>query len=884
MSKNDAISRSTTNRTLTSITTQSRAPSTLVAPVRSSVSSIPDSHTNSPQTSEKQPKHQRFVLTDHVAFRYLEEDPSTHVLARRETLVGYECYIVEQWACSRTHPTFVITTYTGDPTHTVVVSVLGVPTNEESWSPRLKVYFKALNQYHARRRETPLGILMITNLSGFPSSLTVVLVPDGDAKSHREDFFVNENLKRLGCSGRVGMTASKPSDATKAKFYQLYRASDKIPFAAAVIELVKLCQVALMLFDKLEPEYADGLLCDVTEKAINDWWIEFGTEYYNMEPHDGILGPTTVAALLGLLTGARNRLHSFGAPVGKDIFDLETTKRAIAYFQRSQRLPKSRRLDRHTLSRLHRVTARNANGESWLVPRAVKTTVAELSGKGGEMVMDMVGGKEKAGISDVETADIEVFVQLVHGARSKWLWQGKPRKAHTGDMFSRLSGDDGLVFQSNDHGGFEWSSRRKDVSGNSPKELTRTATADSQARRELDDRNRLVKKHPDRSLSHKMHDSSRGFGRIKDAVGLRGHSHKHPKEDMDRVWFDPAHEERSHTTIATDPSSNSRIQEDPHDGRHRNLTPDSASQLTQNPIFTKLLSETPIASPGQFEPQVDPPSDEDDVPNLGPPIHLEGDPDTRSATASIAGSTSRGLDLDELPSTVEMPERHVGLLLRRRNSFSKYQPSYLESRNQAYWPRHLSFSIAEDSVFGWEGINPPIEEQLIQASDAKTLTKLKGLSAEDARRARTKLLELETVVGDWVSSEVAGIQNLDELIDLDQEELNGLYYPRLEEYQSLRAKSKEMLQNERAELSEAVKEIEVLGAKLEYEINALRSKVEDVEDGVSEFERQVLSVEDRVTELERDMRPKESWIHWFVRLTLGVGNPPTVETVFSQAK
>jgi hypothetical protein len=799
-------------------------------------------------------------------------------------LVGYECYIVEQWACSRTHPTFVITTYTGDPAHTVVVSVLGVPTNEESWSPRLKVYFKALNQYHARRRETPLGALMVTNLSGFPSSLTVVLVPQGDAKIHREDFFVNENLKRLGCSGRVGLTLLKPSDATKAKFYQLYRASDKIPLGAAVIELVKLCQVALMLFDKLDPEYADGLLCDVTEKAINDWWIEFGTEYYNIEPHDGILGPTTVAALLGLLTGARNRLHSFGAPIGKDIFDLESTKRAIAYFQRSQRLPKTRRLDRQTLSRLHRATERNANGESWLVPRAVKTTVAELSGKGGEMVMDMVGGKEKAGISDVETADIEIFVQLVHGARSKWLWQGKPRKAHTGDMFSRLSVEDGLVFQSNDHGGFEWSGRRKEGSGNSPKELTRSVTADSQARRELDDRNRLVKKPPDRSLSHKMHDSSRGFGRIKDAVGLRGHSHKHPKEDMERVWFDPSQEEQGQASHSTDPSSISRNQEDSHDGRQRHVTPDSASQLTRNPIFTKILSETPMDSPGQFEPQVEPPSDEDDAPELGPPIHLDGEYDTRSATASIAGSTYRGVDLDELLHTSEMPERQVGLLLRRRNSFSTYERSYLETRNQAYWPRHLSFSIAEDSVFVWEGINPPVEEQLTQASDARTLARLKALSAEDARRERARLLELETVVSDWVTSEVTGIQNLDDLIDLDQEELNGLYYPRLEEYQSLRGKSKEMLENERAELSEAVKELEVLGAKLEYEINALRSKVEDVEDGVAEFERQVLSVEGRVVELEYDMRPKESWMHWFVRLTLGVGSSPTVETVSSHAK
>src|SRR5437870_982833 len=70
-----------------------------------------------PSTSEHA-THQRFVLTDYVAFRYLEDDPGVTVLSRREKLEGYEIYLVEQWACSRVHPTFIITTYTGDPKDT----------------------------------------------------------------------------------------------------------------------------------------------------------------------------------------------------------------------------------------------------------------------------------------------------------------------------------------------------------------------------------------------------------------------------------------------------------------------------------------------------------------------------------------------------------------------------------------------------------------------------------------------------------------------------------------------------------------------------------------------------------------------------------------------
>lgn len=380
------------------------------------------------------PAHQRLVFTDPAAFRYLEEDPCTIVLERRRRLRGYELYIVEQWACSRTHPTFVITTYTGLEQNSVVVGILSVPTNEEAWSPRLRVYLQAITNYHARKKETPLGTLMVTNLSSFPSALTVIAVPDGDLKKHREDFIVNEDMKRLGCSGRAGLNLAPPTSATEAKFSQLYRTSDRIPLYNAVIELVKLCQVALMLFGKLAPEYADGLLCDITEQAINDWWTEIGTEYFTIDPSDGILGPTTVAAILGMLMGARNRLNAYGAPVAKDVFDIVNTKRAIAHFQKSQKIDRTRRLNQQTLSRLHKATAKAASGEGWAVPRAVKSTVAELSGKGG----DLVHGREKARIAEVETLNIDTFIQLGSGERFKWLWYGKPRKTTDSDVFRNL--------------------------------------------------------------------------------------------------------------------------------------------------------------------------------------------------------------------------------------------------------------------------------------------------------------------------------------------------------------------------------------------------------------------------------------------------------------
>ena len=492
------------------------------------------------RTDETRPAHQRLVLTDPVAFRYLEEDPSITVLERRRRLKGYELYIIEQWICSRVHPTFVITTYTGLEQHSVLVGVISVPTDEDEWSPRLRVWFKALAKYHARKKETPLGTLMVTNLSGFPSALTVIPVPDGDCRAHREDFFINENMKRMGCSGRAGLNLAPPTGATQAKFNHLYQTSDRIPFNGAVIELVKLCQVALVLYGKLAPEYADGLICDVTEQAINDWWNDLGTEYFNIDPTDGILGPTTVSALLGILMGARNRLHAYGAPVAKDVFDIASTKRGTAYFQKSQKLERTRRLDLHTLRRLRNVTAKAANSEGWAVPRAVKTTVAELSGKGGDMVMGRVGAREKAGIADIETLDIETFISLLSGERSKWLWYGKPRKNNDTDGLGNIGSEDGMVFTKDDKGGYVWSSQKREsviddsrMSGLSNR-IYSHQSHESQTSLDTPDREQTLRRNVLKGVHEKMTDARSGLGRIKDAVsmtGFRGHHQRYSKEE-----------------------------------------------------------------------------------------------------------------------------------------------------------------------------------------------------------------------------------------------------------------------------------------------------------------------------------------------------------------
>ncbi|EKD18093.1 uncharacterized protein L3040_007726 [Drepanopeziza brunnea f. sp. 'multigermtubi'] len=835
-------------------------------------------------------KRRNVVFADPVAFRYLEEEPRCVVMERRGLLRGYELYLVEQWACSRVHPTFVIATYTGDSNHVAWVAVLGVPTDEETWSPRMQAYFKAVAQYHARPKDTSMGMLMVTNLSGFPSALTVIPVPDGDIKAHREDFIVNENLKRLGCSGRAGMSLSPPAGATHAKFIQLYKASDRIDFYGAVLELIKMAQSALFVFGKLDQEYADGMLCDVTEKAIRDWWTEIGSEYYNIEPTDGVLGPTTVAAMFGMLMGARNRLNWWGAPVGKDAFDLWNLKRGIQLFQKSSKLERTGKLNRKTLDRLHRATAKAAAGEGWAVPKAVKSTVAELSGKGGEMVLGMVG-RDKPGIGDIETLDIDRFVSLVHGERSKWLWHGRPKKhGEIGRLTLPDSGN--MSFSRNEHGGYIWSHNKAD-SVPSQEEETRREKEDSphsvygnkppgSTASMLDSPNdKELRKTVFKSVTGKMSDARSGFGRIKDAVGLRGHNSKPSKDEgIDAGYFNGNNSSSTFGLPIGTPISPVMIKKSftwkdtpglYHNGLAKAKEPTSVPVSAAIPNIETLTNDSRTDLPLVNLPEEEQSNTEAEVKWAEQVREIRRD--VIANDPSVGGSVYDEQDLEGPLLEALRDPNNFQVLLHRRHSFSGGFPMLAKRRNDAWWPRQMSFTDAEDAILGWE----PIGNLSDDGDDSDTWSGLRKqeLIASDYKNLYEKINNLQDEVGPWVEAKVESIEKLDKQAATDQEEFEALYHQLMEQYQAVKQNSQDMLGHERSHVMEAIKDIEVLGAKLEYEINALISKVQDVEDGVLQYERQVDDLEQRAKALEKQLST-ESWGHWLVRSITGIGTGPNI--------
>ncbi|KAM0305415.1 hypothetical protein HYE67_008663 [Fusarium culmorum] len=827
------------------------------------------------------PKRKNIVFADPFAFRYLEEGSNVVVVERRGVLRGYESYLVEQWACSRKPPTLLIVTYTGDEKHSVVVSVLSVPVDENLWPPRLKFYFDQLQDSHARPKDTELGELMVTNLSNFPSALTVIMVPEGDIRKYRSSFIVNEDLKRLGCSGRSGMTLSDPTEATQLKFLQLYKTSDRVPVAQAVVELIKLCQVTLYMFDKLGHQYIDGLLCDKTEMAINNWWIEVGAEHYNFEPTDGILGPSTVAALLGMFMGVRNRLHWYGEPVSKDVFDLESTKRGIGHFQKAQKLEKTRRLDRQTLLKLYAVSAKAAAGESWGVQRAVKSTLTEVGGKRGELVMGMVSGKDKGGLADIETLDIGTFANLAYGERAKWLWHGKPRRSpaeipnHSPELNKTVP----------------W---KEDESNPNPKRVYSAPAETELDPKRLEDTTDVYVAHPSgsavsipdgsgdkeaskknvfKSVAGKMSDARSGFGRIKDVVGggLRGHANRpsvSTKDDF--AGSDPRTSSSGLTTGLAQPPAptqgvgraftwNNKPQE--YLAAIKRADAEGVSTFPQLSHFASTSTVDIKAASAPVDPQKR--EMEGDLFDLGIKVRKG----ILSKAPSAVGSLVDESDLQGPFLEAELKDNISKKRLSRRHSIQLSHCPTKRVLNENRWPRRMSFSDAEEAVLEWE--------QLIDVTDATDdLSTLEAFNYL-AHHFHQCMEEMKNGMGPWVCEKIKAIELLDDRFAKDKEELHALYYQLNEACQRMRISSHELLAEERSHLTEGLKEVEVLIARLDYEINALLQKVVDVEDGIVTFERQVEEMEKRAKDLKIHLET-EGWFHWLFRTITGIGTGPDI--------
>lgn len=80
-------------------------------------------------------------------------------------------------------------------------------------------------------------------------------------------------------------------------------------------------------------------------------------------------------------------------------------------------------------------------------------------------------------------------------------------------------------------------------------------------------------------------------------------------------------------------------------------------------------------------------------------------------------------------------------------------------------------------------------------------------------------------------------------------------YDQLEDY------STELIARETQILMDELREVELLRPKLHYQINALEAKIEEVEEAVFSFGKQVEELEERLEQLDPSSE-KPGWLQW----------------------
>ncbi|CAG8438109.1 564_t:CDS:10 [Ambispora leptoticha] len=298
-----------------------------------------------------------FVFCERKSTNTLARECNIPGICTEQVLEGYQIYIVEQWVSDRKKPYNTVTIFTGNAEHKVKVCVINLDKDKlQPYPKKIQQLFDSLEQDNTRPKDTTFGTIMVTNLSTLPSSLNTVLVPDGDYELNIGNFYINLNLRKMGCSHRRALSLAEPSEAQQEKFIQIYKISTHIDFTYAVLELIKLVQTALYLFGLFPPYYIDGLLCDTTLDALQTFHNKFASSEVELRKNsidNNLLDRSLVAVLLSKVMSIRNKLGSLGYQVGKDPFtDPEGFRSAVASFQKNAKINATRFIDQYTIEKI----------------------------------------------------------------------------------------------------------------------------------------------------------------------------------------------------------------------------------------------------------------------------------------------------------------------------------------------------------------------------------------------------------------------------------------------------------------------------------------------------------------------------------------------------
>lgn len=386
-----------------------------------------------------------FVFPDFGAMHYLRLESFVNLNFQEIDVNGFEIYIVEQWATERQIST-VITSYTGNSQDTIHAVQVVLPKDPLKWPESLRNYYHNLTTF-AQPKIMSKGTLFITNLPSVPSTLNLLHVECGDVRVIWKNFEVNLDLKRLQCGGRSALLLCASSKAAEDKFSQLYKIAmcptsrrpylqesdqdDHAPHSSLsladsyhpVIELITLIQISLGYFDLFHHQ-KDGLLCNDTISAINQWWDKFGKFYLGVgrPKNEGPLGPTTTTALISLVLSCYFKMKVEDCVFSKDPFEETQFYSSIHTFQKKYSISRESAtyLDDKTLEKLFEVSAKTSNTDIFKFKKVVKSTVQDIAGRGNPMHLS----------NEILTTDLDTFVKKLHGGSLGLLWKskGRPRR------------------------------------------------------------------------------------------------------------------------------------------------------------------------------------------------------------------------------------------------------------------------------------------------------------------------------------------------------------------------------------------------------------------------------------------------------------------------
>ncbi|RPA80605.1 hypothetical protein BJ508DRAFT_415277 [Ascobolus immersus RN42] len=795
------------------------------------------------------------VFVDPFTFRYLEDDPKFEVYQRDAVLEGYGLYIVEQWVVTRREPTYCIATYTGDPHDKVTVNIARIPQNSRLWSPGLRIYFNKLEENHARFKETSVGFIPVTTLSSFPATLNTVPVPDGAIRKHRRLFIINVNLKRMQCTGRTAISLNPPSDAAKSKFLQLFKTSEKIPFEDAVEQIVKMVQTALMMFGEFKEDYIDGVLCDNTERAIQEWWQDFGIPHLktDVHPRETGFGPVAVASILGLYLGARNRLAAVlgNGSVPKDAFETGQLKHAIRSFQKTikdRSELRTRRLDPKTMELLHEASKKyvkkqaSSNIGPFALGRTIKETVADLSGK-----------PREATIAAVETPDLETFVANINGDWAKFLWYGKnvkskperePHRSRGGRSHRHDDMSTGattpMYFDSQASSMVQLATFSPSNPANPSLPLHASGSSDPLRRTAI--RN-MAGRNAEAGLREQ--EQSHGFrDKIKDAVtsGRRHHRQKQsvysPRDDGRDSEVGEGSQKRTSLDLDLFRKTSFRKKSSPNSSANKLQEPHDSPRNSQNMIQNSRLAPAGAPKPVSIGKASSAASSREVLVAGTFPPGME-----RESQEIALGENEKTTSINSTPQ-----DKRPNSLIRAHSFSRLHELSF--RRNDDFYPRRLSYSMAEEAL----STAPEPLDELIDADQSEPPT---GQTSEPptlyvspdfdegvwdpSGAAYREIADIR----DWSRKEIKKFKRFEKELTDTNAELKKLEQKFREGLENVKAMVANTIPHDIVPLKEKLEDINGLGQRLTYEIRGLESRVKELADAADGFDAGVARVEEK---------------------------------------